>query len=145
MRSKMYFYPPGHSQNTTLWSCPSVCLVPCARVVSGFSRVRLCDPMDCGPSGSSAHGFSRQEDWNGSLCPPAVLSPTQLSFSFAPATYYSPSYNFSTALWNASSMEKGTERSLCLLVETWLSWKCCLSRRPLIPTPQCSHFLYCLV
>ena len=25
----------------------------------------LCDPMDCSPPGSSAHGFSRQEYWSG--------------------------------------------------------------------------------
>ena len=106
-RSKRYFYPPGHSQiqpsgTTHCLSCPL-----CACVVSGFSHVRLCDPMDCSPPGSSVHGFLRQEYWSGSLCPPPVLSPTQLLFSFAPATYYSPSYNFSTALWNASSIEKG--------------------------------------
>ena len=25
----------------------------------------LCDPMDCGPLGSSVHGISQQEYWNG--------------------------------------------------------------------------------
>ena len=25
----------------------------------------LCDPMDCSPPGSSVHGFSSQEYWNG--------------------------------------------------------------------------------
>ena len=25
----------------------------------------LCDPVDCSPPGSSVHGFSRQEHWNG--------------------------------------------------------------------------------
>ena len=29
----------------------------------------LCDPMDCSPSGSSVHGFSRQEYWSGLQCP----------------------------------------------------------------------------
>ena len=29
----------------------------------------LCDPMDCSPPGSSM-GFSRQEYWSGSPCPP---------------------------------------------------------------------------
>ena len=30
----------------------------------------LCDPMDHSPPGSSGMGFSRQEHWNGLLCPP---------------------------------------------------------------------------
>ena len=29
------------------------------------SCLTLCDPMDCSPSGSSVHGFSRQEYWSG--------------------------------------------------------------------------------
>ena len=30
----------------------------------------LCNPMDCSPPGSSVHGFSRQEYWNGLPFPP---------------------------------------------------------------------------
>ena len=30
----------------------------------------LCNPMDSRPPGSSVHGFSRQEYWGGSPCPP---------------------------------------------------------------------------
>ena len=30
----------------------------------------LCNPMDYSPPGSSVHGFSRQECWSGSPCPP---------------------------------------------------------------------------
>ena len=34
----------------------------------------LCDPIDCSPPGSSAHGFSRQEYWNGlPFLPPGDL------------------------------------------------------------------------
>lgn len=40
-------------------------------------------------------------------CSP-VSSSTLLLFSFAPATHYLPSYNFSTAPWNARSMENCT-------------------------------------
>ena len=29
------------------------------------SSVRLCDPVDCSPPGSSVHGISRQEYWSG--------------------------------------------------------------------------------
>ena len=42
----------------------------CACVLSHFSRVQLCDPMDRSLPGSMSLGFSRQEYWSGSLCPP---------------------------------------------------------------------------
>ena len=34
-------------------------------LLSLFSRVRLCDPIDGRPLGSSSLGFSRQERWSG--------------------------------------------------------------------------------
>ena len=34
------------------------------------SRLTLCDPMDCSPLGSSAHGISNQEYWSGLPFPP---------------------------------------------------------------------------
>ena len=33
--------------------------------VSGSACPTLCNPMDCSPPGSSFHGISRQEYWNG--------------------------------------------------------------------------------
>ena len=40
-------------------------------ILSCFSHVWLCDPMDCRPPGSSlSMGFSRQEYWSGLPCPP---------------------------------------------------------------------------
>ena len=45
------------------WSTGHLLLVCC--VLSHFSRVLLCDPMDCSPLGSSVHGFSRQGSWCG--------------------------------------------------------------------------------
>ena len=39
-------------------------------VLSHFSRVWLCHPMDCSPPCSFVHGFSRQECWSGLPCPP---------------------------------------------------------------------------
>ena len=35
-----------------------------------LSRVQLCDSADCSLPGCSAHGFSRQEYWNGLPFPP---------------------------------------------------------------------------
>ena len=37
----------------------------CACVLSRFSHVRLWDPMDCSPPGSSVQGIPRQEYWSG--------------------------------------------------------------------------------
>ena len=34
-------------------------------LLSCFSRVRLCDPIDGSPPGSPVPGFSRQEHWSG--------------------------------------------------------------------------------
>ena len=35
------------------------------KLLSHFSRVRLCDPIDSRPPGSLSLGFSRQEHWSG--------------------------------------------------------------------------------
>ena len=40
------------------------------KVLVTQSCLTLCDPMDCSLSGSSVHGFSRQEYWNGLPWPP---------------------------------------------------------------------------
>jgi len=34
-----------------------ICMCVCACVLNHFSRVGLCDPMDCSPPGSSVHGI----------------------------------------------------------------------------------------
>ena len=39
-------------------------------LLSHFSHVRLCHPMDCSLPGSLSVGFSRQEYWSGLPCPP---------------------------------------------------------------------------
>ena len=43
----------------------------CVRVCCVLSHVRLCDPRDCSPPGSSVHGFPRQEYWSGLPFPAA--------------------------------------------------------------------------
>ena len=43
----------------------TVCLKLLLLLLSCFSRVRLCDPIDGSPPGSSVLGFSRQEHWSG--------------------------------------------------------------------------------
>ena len=43
--------------------CSLLCFALCVQLLS---HVRLfCDPMDCGPSGSSVHRISRQKYWSG--------------------------------------------------------------------------------
>ena len=34
-------------------------------MLSQFSHVRLCDPVDCSPPGSSVHGIFQEEYWSG--------------------------------------------------------------------------------
>ena len=53
------------------------------RVLSHFNCVRLCNPMDRSPPGSSVHGISQQEYWSGLPFPPPGNFPTQgLNLSF---------------------------------------------------------------
>ena len=40
-------------------------------MLSRFSHVRLCDPIDCSPPGSSVHGILQPKFKNGFPCPPA--------------------------------------------------------------------------
>ena len=49
----------------------------CVCVLSHFSHVWLCNPMDCSPPGSSVHGIlqARILEWN--TCPPQGIFPTQ--------------------------------------------------------------------
>ena len=42
----------------------SINMLLCACVCQSLNHVRLCNPMDCSPSGSSK-GFPRQEYWSG--------------------------------------------------------------------------------
>ena len=39
-------------------------------MLSSFSHVRLCDPMDCSPPGSSVRGIFQEEYWNELPFPP---------------------------------------------------------------------------
>ena len=45
-------------------------VIVCGCVLSHFSRVRLCDPMDCSPPDSSVHEIPGPEYWSGLPCPP---------------------------------------------------------------------------
>ena len=46
-----------------------------ACMLSHFSHIQLCDPMDCDPSGSSVHGILQAKYWSGLLCPPPGALP----------------------------------------------------------------------
>ena len=62
-------------------------------VVSNSLQPYGCDPMDCSPPGSSAHGFSRQEYWMGcsillqGIFPSPGLNPCHLCFLHCQADY----------------------------------------------------------
>ena len=46
-------------------------------VLSCFSHIRLCFPMDCSLPSSSVHGILQQEYWSGFPCPPPGDLPQQ--------------------------------------------------------------------
>ena len=47
-----------------------VCVCVCARAKSFQLCPILCDPIGCSPPGSSVHGISQEEYWNGLPCTP---------------------------------------------------------------------------
>ena len=53
-------------------------LLQCMKVKSESEVAQSCptlsDPMDCSLSGSSVHGFSRQEDWSGVPLPSLIYA-----------------------------------------------------------------------
>ena len=73
-----------------------------AHMLSPFSHVQLCEPMDCGPTGSSVHGILQQEYWSGWPCPPPGDLP-----GIEPASLMSPAlasrFLATNATWEAYS------------------------------------------
>ena len=62
-----------------------ICICVCVHVLSCFSCVQLCDPMDCNPAGSSVYGILYQEYWSGLPCSPPDL-PDRTCVSYGPCT-----------------------------------------------------------
>ena len=58
----------GRLERGTASPC-NIC-VRSRHVLIRFSCVCRCDPMDCGPQGSSVHSISRREYWSGLPFPP---------------------------------------------------------------------------
>ena len=70
MFNKYSFYHYSHSPSLVLLSGQGDRLLMLLVLLSRFSRVRLCDPMDCSPQAPLSMEFSRQEYWNGLPWPP---------------------------------------------------------------------------
>jgi len=103
--------------------------------VSAQSCLTLCDPMDCRPSGSSVHGFSRQEYWSGLPFPPPgdlpdpgikPASPTLQEDSLLLSHWGSPARSYRK--YQCQSEEKGVQvcwrvfqASSCLVFSIWFS------------------------
>ena len=70
-----------------------VCACVCAQLLSQ-SCPTLCNPMDCSPPGSSVHGISRQEYWNGwpfpasGALPDPGIEPASLAFPALPGEFF---------------------------------------------------------
>ena len=63
------FVMPYKFQNYLFQFC-EICHHASMHAKSLQSCLTLCDPIDYSPSGSSVHGYSRQEYWSGLPCPP---------------------------------------------------------------------------
>ena len=87
---------PSHAQTAS----PIVC-------AKSFSRVWLCDPMDCSLQAPLSMGFSRQEHWSGLPCPPPGDLPDP---GIRPVSLMSPALTgrfFTTSTsWEALSLIK---------------------------------------
>ena len=84
-------------------------------MLSLFSRIQLCYPMDCNLPGSSVHEFSRQEYWSGLPFPlpgglpdPGIKSMSLMSPSLAGRFFTS------NTTWEAQSS------SLLMAIPFWL-------------------------
>ena len=99
------------------------------RVLSHFSCVRLCSPMDRGPPGSSVHGISQQEYWSGLPFPP----PGDLANSgIEPRSLMSPA--LADRLFTAEPSEKpGIDiHTICYLKINKLIMTYCIAQETLV-------------
>ena len=62
-QTSLYFW--SHSANVCVCSCACACMCVCVCVLVAQFCLILCDPMDCGSSGSSVHGIlqPRRLEW----------------------------------------------------------------------------------
>ena len=74
---------PGSSQPACHHCQQLICFVCIYATLCHFSHVRVCDPMDCSPPGSSLHGILPEEYWSGL---PFPTSGNLLDPGFKPAS-----------------------------------------------------------
>ena len=103
-------------------------------LLSHFSRVRLCDPIDCSPPGSRSLGFSRQEHWSGLPFPSPMhetgmwklkeksLSRVQLLTTPWTAAHQAfPSMGFSRQYWSGVPLPSPSiELRVCKMCHAWV-------------------------
>ena len=74
----------------------------CVCMPSRFRRFPLCDPMDCSPPGSSAHGILRQEYWSGLPCsPPGELPDPWIELASPKSPALAGGFFTTSATWEA--------------------------------------------
>ena len=71
-------------------------------MLSHFSRVRLCNPVDCSLPGSSVQGFSRREHWSGWAFPsPGDLPDPEIEPTFLMSPALASGFFTTGAIWKA--------------------------------------------
>ena len=73
LRNFLYFETTETHVNFTIWIPWHVCSSMYAKLLQLY--LILWDPMNCSPPDSSSMGFSRQEYWSESPCPPPGYLP----------------------------------------------------------------------
>ena len=71
-------------------------------VLSHFSHIWLCNPLDCSPPDFSVHRFPRQEYWSGLLCPlPGDLPNAGMEPAFLMSTVLAGRFFTTSTTWEA--------------------------------------------
>ena len=87
-----------------------------------FSRVRLCDPMDCGPPDSFVHGILQARILGGSPCLPSGDLPTQgLNVHLLMLPALAGGFFTTNATWEAQTCQQASVKHLQLTF--YLRWK----------------------
>ena len=100
--------------NNAFKTCASHCLWNTrARMLSHFSRVWLCDPMDCSPPGSSVHGIlqARILEWAAMLSSRGSSWPRDQTRGSCTASGFFTAEPPGKPMWNIAQLKNTNEKS----------------------------------
>ena len=89
---------------------------------SHFSRVQLCDRMDCSPPGSSILGDSRDKNTGVGCHPPGDLPDPGIEPTSLMSPALADGFFTSVATWKAQNKEKGGQKGIWSYLDLWGRW-----------------------